>query len=35
MRFSSSGTLSFSVCNPEKCLIQKAELAVPVQVSEP
>jgi len=29
-----SGTVHFSVCNPEKCLIQKVELAVPVEVLE-
>ena len=30
-----SGTLSFSVCNPEKCLIEKTELGVPIDVAEP
>jgi len=30
-----AGTLSFSVCNPEKCLIEQAELGVPIDVAEP
>jgi hypothetical protein len=28
------GTLAFSVCNSEQCLIQKVALSVPVNVSE-
>ena len=31
--FSVGGTLSFSVCSAEKCLIKKVDLAVPVEVS--
>jgi hypothetical protein len=30
-----AGTLAFSVCNPEKCLIEQAELGVPIDVAEP
>jgi hypothetical protein len=29
-----AGTLAFSVCNPEKCLIEQAELGVPIDVAE-
>jgi hypothetical protein len=31
--FSVGGTLSFSVCSAEKCLIRKVDLAVPVEVA--
>lgn len=30
-----AGTLNFSVCNPEKCLIEQVALAVPVDVAAP